>query len=367
MSKRFPLTGLFVLLICAVAVPSTSAQGPTLLESIGQDRPIELAGEPVPLEIFDVRSRYEKEMLLTLWDRPQVLLWLKRSTRYFPYIAEQLRQRGMPEDLKYLAVAESALRPHAGSSKGAVGYWQLMPETARKYSLIVDDFIDERRNLFLSTPAALTYLQELHDRFSSWTLAVAAYNMGEEGLTAEVLEQNTRNFYLLYLPLETQRFIFRVVAAKQVLSNPSRYGFDIADQERYPPPAFDTVDIDCFQEVPIRLIAEAAATHFKVIKDLNPHFRGYYIQAGRHRVNLPKGQWADFQGRLDDILTAFSSSKEMRLYIVRAGDNLSEIAERFGVPLAALMIWNRIGLKHTIHPGDRLVIYARRLEQIPTP
>ena len=344
---------------------AADAQEQTLLETIRKNQAVDLCGESMPLDLPEIVERYEKEMLLTLWDRPQVLLWLKRATRYFPFISEQLRNRRMPDDLKYLAVAESALRPHAGSSKGAVGFWQLMPETARKYGLTVDDFVDERRNIFLSTPAALAYLQELFDRFSSWTLAVAAYNMGEEGLTAEVLEQNTRNYYHLYLPIETQRFIFRVLSAKQVLSTPDRYGFTIDDNDRYAPLVFETTEVDCFQEVPIRLIAEAGGTYFKTIKDLNPHIRGHYIQAGHHRINLPAGQSAGFQQRLDDGMAKLGNSKEKRLYIVRSGDTLSGIAQRFDVPLAALMIWNRINLKRTIHPGDRLVIYARRMADIP--
>ncbi len=240
-----------------------------------------------------------------------------------------------------------------------------MPETARKYGLTVDGSFDERRNLFLSTPAALSYLETLYERFATWTMAVAAYNMGEEGLTAEVLEQNTRDYYRLYLPLETQRFIFRVIAVKQVIREPERYGYFLADDARYAPLAVTPVTIDCFEELPLRLIAEAAQTYFKVIKDLNPHIRGHYIQPGRHRINLPEGQWADFQERLDRIVQKHQRSKERRIYIVRKGDTLSQIAERFGVPLAALLIWNRIDLNRAIHPGDRLVIYARRMEEIP--
>ncbi len=353
-----------IAMACVFLLPSVYAQDRSLLETIRENQSIDFCGETVPLVVPDIMERYEKEMLLTLWDRPQVLLWLKRSTRYFPFVAQQLKDRRMPDDLKYVAVAESALRPHAGSSKGAVGFWQLMPETARKYGLTVDAFIDERRNIYLSTSSALDYLQELYNRFSSWTMAVAAYNMGEEGLTAEMLEQNTRDFYQLYLPLETQRFIFRVIGAKLVLSAPDRYGFEVDDNQRYSPLSFDTVEVDCFQEVPIRLIAQAAGTYFKMIKDLNPHIRGHYIQPGHFRINLPAGQTAGFQQRLDEMLAQHINSKERRLYIVRQGDTLSEIADRFEVPLAALMIWNRIDLKQTIHPGDRLVIYDRRIENI---
>ena len=318
-----------------------------------------LCGQPVPFTQDDVRERFEKEMLLTLWDRPQVMLWLKRTTRFLPFIANSLRAAGLPDDLKYLAIVESALRAHAGSSKGAMGYWQLMPATARHYGLKVDEFVDQRRDLYASTEAAIAYLKVLHAKFSSWTLTLAAYNMGEEGLEAEMLEQKTDNYYQLYLPLETQRFIFRMLCVKLIVSNPKAYGFDLAPEDFYSPLQFDTAEVDCFQETPIRLVAEAAGTYFKRIKDLNPQLRGHYIQAGHHRFRLPPGNAKGFEGRFSQLVNAYRAERSQRIYVVQNGDSLSTIADKFGVPLAALLIWNHIDLTETIHPGDRLVIYPR--------
>jgi hypothetical protein len=316
-----------------------------------------LCGEAVPFDQDHVRERFEKEMLLTLFDRPQVLLWLKRTTRYLPFVSQTLEAAGMPDDLKYLAIIESALRPHAGSSKGAIGFWQLMPGTARKYGLQVDEFVDERRDLFLSTPAAVAYLEALYAKFSSWTLAIAAYNMGEEGLEAEMLEQKSSDYYQLYLPLETQRFIFRMLAVKLIVSDPEAYGFKLVPGDFYAPVGFDTVNVDCFQETPIRLVAEAAGTAFKRIKDLNPHLRGHYIRAGHHQVRLPQGSAKGFEKRFETLVNAHRKERSHRIYVVQNGDSLSTIAEKFGVPLAAILIWNRIGVNKTIYPGDRLVIY----------
>lgn len=325
---------------------------------------LHLCGEAVPVQSMDVRERFEKEMLLTLWDQPQVLLWLKRSSRYLPYIAQELNAHHLPDDLKYLAVAESALRPHAGSPKGALGFWQLMPETARKYGLRVNEFVDERRNIHLSTPAAIRYLQTLHKQFTSWTLVLAAYNMGEEGLSAEILEQETNDYYQLYLSLETQRFIFRIIAIKLILSEPEAYGFSLPDENRYGPLVFDTVELDCFQEIPIRLVAGAANTLFKVIKDLNPHIRGHYLQPGRQQIHLPQGHASGFKSRFEELVTQYSQLRQKRIYIVREGDSLSTIAEKFEVPLQAILIWNRLDLNSAIHPGDRLVIYPRPNRQV---
>ena len=162
-------------------------------------------------------------------------MWLKRGARYFPYITRQLKEAGMPEDLKYLAVAESALLRGVRSPAGAVGAWQFMPFTARRYGLRVDRWIDERRNFGKSTVAALAYLRELHDEFGSWTLAMAAYNCGETRVRKTIEEQGRRNYYELHLPRETMRYIFRIISAKIILQNPKKYGYDLPPERLYGP------------------------------------------------------------------------------------------------------------------------------------
>ena len=127
-----------------------------------------------------MRERFEKEFLLSLGNSVQVILWLKRSRRYLPYIGKMLKQNGLPDDLKYVAVAESALRPHAGSKKGAMVFWQFMRSTGRTYGLTIDRKKDERRNFYRSTDAAIKYFKYLHNEFGSWTLSAAAYNMGRK-------------------------------------------------------------------------------------------------------------------------------------------------------------------------------------------
>ena len=308
-----------------------SADFPALVFSLQTLGRQEFCDERVPLEIPEVRERFEKELLLTLWNRPQVLLWLKRSRRYFPYMDRALKESGMPGDLKFVAVAESALRPHAGSSKGAVGFWQFMAYTGRKYGLIVNSRIDERRNLFASTRAAIRYFKELHELMGSWTLAAAAFNMGEEGLAAETMEQGTKDYYRLYLPLETQRFIFQILSVKLIFSDPEKYGFKLAEEDYYPPFSYDEVRVDCFQEIPLRLVAQAAGTYFKVIKDLNPEIRGHYLAPGSHSLLIPRGASTGFHERYLDLVKTYSAKKEEHVYIVKRGDSLSSIAERFDI------------------------------------
>ena len=339
-----------------------SAQIPDLIRSARISGPLYFCGEPVELDNPEVRERLEKEMLLILWDRPQIVLWIKRSNRYFPIIEKKLQEHNLPQDLKYLAVIESALRPHAGSHKGAIGFWQFMKATGRKYGLVITSDKDERRNIFRSTEAAIAYFKDLHELFGSWTLSAAAYNMGEQGLQSQMLAQKSDNYYHLYLSLETQRYVMRAIAAKMILSAPAAYGFQFTAADLYPPLQYDRIRLECFQETPLVIVAQAADTYFKKIKDLNPEIRGHYLSAGSHWLLVPQGASDGFESRFKILVDQWLADNRERIYVVKTGDNLSSIAERFKVPLPALIIWNRLGNKKHIHPGDRLVIYSNNSE-----
>jgi membrane-bound lytic murein transglycosylase D len=265
--------------------------------------------------------------------------------------------------LKYIAIAESALKPYASSNKGAVGYWQFIEATGLKYGMEINSDIDERRNIFTSTEAAIGYLKDLYAMFGSWTLAAAAYNMGEEGLKAEILVQKENNYYQLFLYQETQRYIFRILAAKIIMSHPGKYGYDLAHEDLYHPVQFDRVEITVKEPVPIYIMAHAAKTNFKAIKELNPHIKKYYLPAGKHNLLLPEGTATNFTGRYESILSQWFDEKKDRIYIVKKGDNLSTIATRFNVPVKAIMIWNDIDNGKKIAPGDKLFIFSSNFKQ----
>ena len=367
MKYLIPIISVFVLTMMSAhgedKLPTDTNQPfPGLMSRVRISGPLDFCGEGVDLDNQDVRERLEKELLLTLWDRPQVALWIKRSNRYMPIIESMLKKHDMPDDLKYVAIIESALRPHAGSRKGAIGFWQFMKPTGIKYGLGINSEIDQRRNIFYSTAAAIAYFKELYDLLGSWTLAAAAYNMGEQGLQSEILAQKTDDYYRLYLPLETQRYIFRIISAKMVMTDPDTYGFQHTPQDLYPPLEYDRIKLNCFQETPISLVARAAGTEFKKIKDLNPEIRGHFLAAGSHRILVPKGGADGFQERFKVLVDRWEAENKERVYVVKEGDNLSTIADRFNVPLPALMIWNRLDKNKHIHPGDRLVIYPENSE-----
>ena len=336
---------------------------PSLVSSIRISTAVDFCGEPVPLDNPEIRERLEKELLLSLWNRPQVILWVKRSNRYFPHIEAMLKKNQVPDDLKYVAIIESALRPHVGSRKGAIGFWQFMKHTGRKYGLIVNNDLDQRRNLFTSTSAAIRYFKDLYAMLGSWTLSAAAFNMGEEGLKSEVLAQRTNTYYQLYLPLETQRYVFRILAAKLILSDPEKYGFRLTKNDLYPPLEFDRLQLECSQQTPIFIVAKAAMASFKEIKDLNPEIRGHYLSQGSHSILIPKGSAKGFQSRYNKFTKQWQAKRKQQVYTVKEGDNLSTIADRFNVPLPLLVIWNRLNLNKPIHPGDRLIINLNQAQQ----
>lgn len=334
--------------------PSSQA----LINALKIKEPLTFCNEPVPLKEADVKERMERELLLELDDSAEVILWLKRANRYFPHIEKSLRDNSLPDDLKYIVIAESALKPLATSYRGAVGFWQFIESTGNRYGMKTNINVDERRNLALSTDAAIKYLKDLHGLFGSWTLAAAAYNMGEEGLKTEMLLQKESNYYRLYLNDETSRYVFRILAAKMILSDPKKYGFSLSREDLYNPIPSDRVEINADNPIPIHIIAGAAKTYFKIIKDLNPHIKNYFLPVGKHSLLIPKGAASGFYERYENLLRQWLSEKDKSVYTVKKGENLSSIAKRFNVSVKAIMIWNDIPIGKTVSPGKKLIIFS---------
>ena len=332
--------------------------GQSLINALKISEPLTFCNEPVPFSDPDVKERLERELLVSLDNSDDVILWLKRANRYFPHIEKVLKNNSLPDDLKYIVIAESSLKPLATSNKGAVGFWQFIENTGIKYGMKINNDIDERRNFFTSTEAATAYLKDLYALFGSWTLAVAAYNMGEEGLKTEMLVQKVNNYYQLYLNQETQRYIFRILAAKIILSNPEKYGYYLTEEDLYKPVQFDRVEITANQPVPLYIIAQAANTYFKVIKDLNPHIKNYYLPAGKYDLLLPKGAASGFSERYENLLKQWLDEKVKSVYTVKKGDNLSTIAKHFNVSVKAIMIWNGISNAKDVSSGDQIFIFS---------
>ena len=234
---------------------------------------LSFAGETVPLERWDVRERFERELLINSYSPANILYLLKLSNRYFPAISERLKANGVPDDFKYLCIAESNLQSGARSSVGAVGFWQFMSYTAPGYGLETSSSVDERMDLVQSTDAAAKYLKSAYNKFGNWTAAAASFNCGQGGYNGQATFQRTNNYYDLQLPEETNRYIFRILAFKHILENAETLGFKMSDTEKY-------------EEIPYRAVTVTATianladfaiqngTTYKILRLMNPWLKG---------------------------------------------------------------------------------------------
>ncbi len=248
-----------------------------------------LCGERVPIEDRNVWENLDREFLLALENETQVLLWMKRAKRYFPYIEKRLKEMDLPDDLKFLAITESSLRPYAISPTGASGIWQFIPSTGGKYGMRRNRTIDERFDFFKATEGALTYLKSLYEGFGSWALSMAAYNAGENRVRKEIELQKTKIYFYLDLPMETERYVYKIAVAKIILSDPQRFGFHLEANEFYDPLQVERVQIELAQPLPIMDVARAIGSYYKEVKEMNLHLSEETIPAGIHFLNLPPG------------------------------------------------------------------------------
>jgi len=201
------------------------------------------AGEKVPTELYDIKERMDRELLVNTYWQSNGLLLIKRAHKYFPVIEPMLKKYGIPDDFKYLAVAESGLENNS-SSAGAAGFWHFLKSSAKEYGLEVNQNVDERYNLEKATKVAADYLKKSKKRFGTWTLAAAAYNAGNARIARNLKKQQVTDYYDLLLNSETSRYVLRIVALKEVLSYPKKYGFEFDKEDLYTSPATRTVKVD---------------------------------------------------------------------------------------------------------------------------
>ncbi|PKA83932.1 transglycosylase-like protein with SLT domain [Ulvibacter sp. MAR_2010_11] len=238
---------------------------------------IEFAGEAVPLNEPDIRERLDRELLVNTYWQSNALLMIKRANKYFPIIEPLLKQYGLPDDFKYLAVAESGL-DNVKSPAGAAGFWQFLSSTGKEYGLEVNDYVDERYHLEKATKVAAEYLKNSKQKFGSWTLAAAAYNAGNGGVNKQIDRQKSdNNYYDLLLNDETSRYVFRILAFKEILSNPKKYGFNYRDKDLYKQIPTYKVKVD----TEVTDFAEFAKLHginYKILKIHNPWLRDTFLK-----------------------------------------------------------------------------------------
>lgn len=250
------------------------------------------AGDNVPVERFDVRESLDRELLVNTYWHSNTFQSIKRANRYFPVIERILKKNGLPDDLKYIAVAESNLK-NAVSPAGARGIWQFMESTAQSYGLEVNYFVDERYHVVKATEAACEYFKDCYKRYKDWALVAAAYNAGQGRINSELEQQKVDSYYDLLLNPETARYVYRVIAIKLVMSDPKAFGFNFEEDDLYP--VIPTYKIKVDTEIDnLVYFAHKYSINYKILKLLNPWLRRselpnksgktYYIEVPKHLV-----------------------------------------------------------------------------------
>jgi len=238
------------------------------VQAVNIPQQVSFAGELVSLEEVDLIERMDKELLVNTYWQSNTLLMIKRANKYFPQIEKILAEEGVPDDFKYLALIESGLE-QVRSPKGAKGFWQIMRSTGKELGLEVNNNVDERYNIELSTRAACKYLKKAKEKLGSWTLAAASYNRGISGIKRILSSQQVDTYYDLLLGTETKRYVFRILAVKEILEAPEKYGFHIEDSQKYAPLEYRTIQVDTAISN-IARFSRQMGVNYKVMKLYNP-------------------------------------------------------------------------------------------------
>lgn len=250
---------------------------------------LEFAGEKLPLQEPDIYERMDRELLVNTYWQSNGFLMFKRAQKYFPVIEPILKKHGVPDDFKYLALIESGLS-NVVSPAGASGFWQIMKTTGREYGLEVNSNVDERYNLEMATEVACEYLKNSKEKLGSWTLAAAAYNAGMTGISRRLGEQEVGTYYDLLLGEETGRYLFRIVAVKEILSNPLHYGFNFRDKDLYSMVPTYKIEVDT-AVTDFAKFAKDFGINYKILKLHNPWLREPHLNNKSRKqyfIEIPK-------------------------------------------------------------------------------
>lgn len=250
---------------------------------------LEFAGERVPLENTDIKEKIDRELLVNTYWQSNGLLMFKRANKYFPIIEPILKKNGIPDDFKYLAVIESGLL-NITSPAGAKGFWQIMSSTAKEHGLEVNSNVDERYHLEKATQVACDYLNDAKQQFGNWTLAAASYNAGKAGISNKIETQLVNDYYSLLLGDETERYIPRIVAVKEIMTHPSKYGFIFNEEDLYTLEPTNIIEVDT-AITDIARFSKNLGINYKTMKLHNPWLRENKLNNSSrklYQIKIPK-------------------------------------------------------------------------------
>lgn len=264
-----------------VPVPTQESEQPFLAVSYDLPEKISFAGEEVPLQLPDVMERLDRELQVNIYLQSSTLFLLKRANRWLPRITEILKENNIPEDFKYLPLIESGLLNDV-SPKQAVGYWQIREPAGKELGLEITKEVDERYNPIRSTEAACKYLKTSYSKLGNWTLVAASYNRGVSGIRSDLEDQKVDNYYDAYLNTETSRYVFRILAIKEIFENPAKYGFKINEDHFYHPEPLRVIEVT--ENIPdLVAFSKNNGSNYKLLKRHNPWLR-------QNKLNVKKGK-----------------------------------------------------------------------------
>jgi hypothetical protein len=349
---------------------------------------VSFAGETVPLTDEAIRQRFDRELNINTYWQTQTSLLIRRAFRFFPVIRPILRKNGVPDDFKYLPLIESGFHDMV-SPAGAEGPWQFLPRTARMYGLTVDNAIDERYDLAKSTEAACRYFKQAYKRLGNWTLVAAAYNMGISGVATAAQRQSATNYYDMALNIQTSRYVFRLVAIKEIMEHPRRYGFHFVRRSLYAP--IPTLKVKVSAATNLVRFARSYGITFQTLKELNPWVKNHELsdnQGKTYYLYIPKDRKARPDTTrepqfIEDSLLAnavvtdpvffpdtFHAEKnagsentvigEAGEHVVAKGESLDRIARHYKVTVNEIMEWNKLR-SDKLKPGQKLIIDPEKI------
>lgn len=339
---------------------------------------LNFAGEKTPIRDFSVREAMERELVINTYWQAQTLLLHKRANRWFPIIEPILKKNGIPEDFKYIPLIESQLT-NVVSPQGATGFWQLVEATAKNYGLEISEDVDERYNVVKSTEAACQYIKEAYQQFHNWTLVAASYNLGRTGVQNQLNRQKVKSYYDVLLTEETARYVYRLLAMKEIISRPKVYGFVLRKKDLYPVIPTKKLIIDST----IHSLADFALTegiNYKYLKLFNPWLRTSSLKnetGKKYILELPKNgnKFYDVDGNYygSDVLTksdsvnlvispiVFTDSVEQKhiTHLVKEGETLESIARTYESTEEQIKLWNNLPEKTELKLNQELIIFVK--------
>lgn len=335
---------------------------------------LNFCGESVPVEDFTIRESLERELMVNTYWQSQTLLFHKKANRWFPVIEPVLKRNGIPDDFKYVAIIESGFS-NVVSPQKAAGFWQFIEPTALNYGLEITEDVDERYHVEKSTEAACKYFKEAYAKYKNWTLAAASYNLGMGGVDKQLERQKTGSYYDLYLNEETARYVFRLLAVKEILTRPKMYGYQLRPKDLYPPIATRSVKVDS-TITDLVAFAQLQGSTYKILKYMNPWLlnsklgnpqkKTYYLLFPQKGTKI-YGIDNEIPDQPYDTSSKYVTPAELKsdslarpvVHTLLKGETLAAVATKFNVTENELRSWNKIPENEQPAPGTELVIIRK--------